>query len=191
MVFLPVGDFIVNFLSTISIFAAEEGGSAIEKLGLSWEEVLFHAISLVVLVAFMWWLLYKPVKKIIKERQDKIKEVFENNQKLQQEASDAKVLYETMLAKAKEEAAAVAQEAIASANDKSKQVLVKAEMDAQSIVSVAHKETEIERTQMQNEFKEQSTDIIVTLASKIIEREINAQDHKKFVEEALKEWEGA
>jgi F-type H+-transporting ATPase subunit b len=177
----------VNFLTYIQFIAAD---SILERLGLSWEELLFHAIALIVLVAFLWLLMYRPVKRMVKQRRETIQEVFEKNQKLQQEAADTKKEYDKLLAKAKEEVALVASEATAKAHEKAKSIISEAEKQSLAIVSVAHKETQIERTQMQNEFKDQVADIVIDLAGKVIEREVASKDHAKFIKEALDQWEG-
>ncbi|MDR3021289.1 MAG: ATP synthase F0 subunit B [Clostridiales bacterium] len=166
-----------------------EKSNVFEQLGLTWQEVIFHAISLCLLAVVLWYLLYKPVKKMIQERKTKIQEVFEKNQKLQQEANSSKREYEQLLMQAREEATIVAQEATAKAQESVKSILEEAEKKAEAIVGVAHKETVVEFTRMQNEFKEKAADIIIDIASKIVEREVNEKDNKKFIEECLKEWD--
>lgn len=37
----------------------------LEKLGLSWMSVLFHVLNLLILIAALYYLLYKPVRKMI------------------------------------------------------------------------------------------------------------------------------
>ncbi|MCL1945037.1 MAG: ATP synthase F0 subunit B [Firmicutes bacterium] len=159
------------------------------KLGISWQEILFHAISLVVLVAVLWFLLYKPVKKIIAERRAKLDEVFLTNQKLKAESEKLKVETEELLIKAKQDALSVATQATVNAEEKAKLILQQAEQKAAAIVSIAHKESMVEVTRMQNELKENAADMIINLAGKLIGKEITSTDNEKFIEECLSSWE--
>ena len=40
-----------------------------EALGLTWQSMVFHAVTLVILIVVLWWALYKPIKKIMEDRQ--------------------------------------------------------------------------------------------------------------------------
>lgn len=167
-------------------FAASD---ATDKLGITWQEILFHAVALLALVIFLWIILFKPVKKMIHERREKTDEVFKANQQLKADSDRLKIETDELLAKAKQDAIVLATQASASAEEKARQIVEKAEQQATAILSIAHKESLVEQTRMKNQFEEKVADIVIELVSKVIGRELVEKDNDKFIAECLKEWE--
>jgi F-type H+-transporting ATPase subunit b len=160
-----------------------------DQLGLTVQEVLFHAISLIVLVLALWVLLYRPIRKIIAERRQKIAEVFETNENLLKQAENTNLHYQQLLSDAKLEAAKVAAEASQKATEKARTIIEEAEKKSAAIISVAHKETVVEMTRMHNDFKERAADMVIEVASRVIEREVTVKDNKQFIQDCLDAWE--
>ncbi|MDR1138546.1 MAG: hypothetical protein LBK70_01575 [Clostridiales bacterium] len=160
-----------------------------DNLGLTWQELIFHAITLLVLVLFLWLLLYKPTKKMIGEKRAKAEEVFKINQKLKSEAEQTKAETENLLFKAKQDAMTIATMATANAEEKAKQIIQDAEQQATAIINIAHKESMVEITRMENEFRDNAADIVIDLVGKIISRELKTEDNEKFIADCLDEWE--
>ena len=46
---------------------------------IEWESVVSHLIALVILTVGLYFLLFKPVKRMVRERQEKIKKIEEEN----------------------------------------------------------------------------------------------------------------
>ena len=44
-----------------------------------WESVVMHLIALIILTVGLYFLLFKPVKRMVKERQDKIRKIEKEN----------------------------------------------------------------------------------------------------------------
>lgn len=175
--------------SYLKFFVAASEGGVWGTLGVTWQELVFHAISLVVLVVVLRILFYKPVMKIISDRREKTDNVFKANQELQDESTRLKTETEEMLAKSKQDALMLVAQANATAEEKGRAIVEKAEQQAAAILKIAHQESMVEQTRMKNEFEEKVADIVIELVSKVIGRELVEKDNDKFIKECLKEWE--
>ena len=106
-------------------------------LNIDWQQILLHALNLVILVGGLYALLFKPVKKFMDQRT-------ENYQKMKADAEDAKTQAEAFKAElnermehADEETQADRQEAMAKVEKEAGAVLDSARNRAQKIVNDA------------------------------------------------------
>ena len=148
----------------------------LEKLGLSWMSVLFHVLNLLILIAALYYLLYKPVRKMIADHRQKLDSVFEENRRLNAEAAEMKHEYEAKTAAMRDELGKVAEEAAKSAQ-------------ARTIVENARKEAVAENQRMKNEYQEKVSALAIAMAERVLEREVSEDDNRKIIDECLKEWE--
>jgi len=159
------------------------------ELGLNGTSMLFYAITLLILIAVLWVMLYKPVKKIMADRRAKLKEVSDLIPKLKEEAEQTKIEYEKLLDDTRAEAARVAQESELTAKTKAASIIEDARLKSEVLLANAHKECMVERTRVLNDFKDKAVDLVIDISSKVIEREVNEKDNKKYIDECLNKWE--
>ena len=156
-------------------------------LGLSWTKLLLHLLNFTILFVGLWFILYKPVRKAIQDRQERIareqREAEENMQAAQaaREESEKRLaeLDDELDAKrkaAKERADAAYESTIAEANERAAAIIKQAETDAR---------LQAERTV--EEAKDDIRDMAVSLAENIIASKIDDVDDK-MIDEAIKDW---
>ena len=75
----------MNFGFAVSRLLAESGGSVFDSLGITWESIVLHLFNLIVLTVGLYFLLFRPVKKMIKQRQEKVKKIEQENADLNEE----------------------------------------------------------------------------------------------------------
>ena len=161
----------------------------LEKLGLSWMSVLFHVLNLLILIAALYYLLYKPVRKMIADHRQKLDSVYEGNRRLNAEAADMKHECEAETAAMRDELGKVAEEAAKSAQAKADETLSAARAQAKTIVENARKEAVAENQRMKNEYQEKVSALAIAMAERVLEREVSEDDNRKIIDECLKEWE--
>jgi F-type H+-transporting ATPase subunit b len=160
----------------------------LEKFGIEWPSILLTLAASVMLVSGMYFLLVKPVKKIMAERRAKAEEVFEENTRLKNEAQQTAAELERRIADADKKAADILSGAEKSAEDKAAQIVAEAAGKAQEVMLNAKLEAEAERARMERQFKTEITSLAVDIAGKMLEREVKIQDNAKIVDEALSAW---
>lgn len=160
-------------------------GKILEKLGLGGWEILFHAVNLILLVVALYFLLYKPVKKIIAGHRKKLNDLYEENRRMQEEKEALEDEFEEMKQRAVEESAQIGERAL----KRSQEIVEDAQKKADSIIESAQKEAIAERQRMQYELHDTVGHIAVEIAEKILAREVKEEDNRRIIDESLAEWE--
>lgn len=159
-----------------------------EALGLEWQSVVLHLFNLVVLTVGLYFLLFKPVKRMVKERQAKVKKIEKENAELNEEVKKMKESTEAVLSDAKKEAATIHENAVKVANQKADDIVSSARREAKSLIERTEQEMEEEHRKLQSDIERQITDVSLAVAEKMLSRQITPEDDKKLIEDSLAQW---
>ena len=159
-----------------------------EKLGFDWQSVVAHLIALIILTVGLYLLLFKPVKKMIKERQEKIRKIEQENNDLNEEVKSMKSSTEAVLSEAKKQAAVIHENAVKVANQKADEIVSGARSEAKNLMERTEREMEEERNKLRSEIEKQISDVSVAVAEKVLARKVTPEDNKKLIEESLEQW---
>jgi len=126
--------------------------------------------------------LFKPVCAIIEKRRALADSQIQDAKKAKEEADAMKADYEAEMAKAKETANSILQNAQKDAAARSEAMIQEAQTQAAGI-----KEADIaqEKKKAVNDIKNEIGGIAMDIAGKVIEREISEEDHKKLIDEFI------
>lgn len=166
-----------------------EASDMMSKLGLDWKSILFYVGNFVILFAVLIAVLYKPVKKMLKEKQKNLDDVYGENEKLKAESEERAAEYEKMIAEMKLENARVAAKVAAAAQERADEVLKAAKEQADSIIAVAKREAATQSEQLKSEYRDSVNSLAVQIAQKLLEREISDKDNAVLIEQVLSDWE--
>jgi len=156
-------------------------------LGLSLTKFLLHLLNFAILFTCLWLILYKPVMKFIRARQERI-----DNQKKEAEenlkaSEEARLASEERLRTIDEEIAEKKAMANRTLEEECDRKVKAAEERAEEILRHAEAEAASEREKAVAGAKKEIKDIAVTLAERVIEREIDDVDDR-LIDDALEEW---
>ena len=129
--------------------------------------------------------LLKPVQKILAERQALANADLDAAAAAREEAENAKVEYQQSLAGAKEEAAALVRTATQTAQNRSEQIILEAKEEASAIRAKASSDIAQERKNAVNAIKNDISGIAVSIASKVVEKEIDEKDHEALIQDFI------
>lgn len=146
-----------------------------------WTIILQICNLLVQMLLFKRFLL-KPVQKVLAERQAMAEADLNAATAARQEAETAKVEYEQSLASAKEEAASLVRSATQTAQSRSEQIILEAKEEAAAIRAKASSEIAQERKNAVNAMKNEISGIAVSIAGKVVEKEIKEEDHEALIQ---------
>ncbi len=147
--------------------------------------ILISLCNLLILFLILKKFLFKPVTKVMNERQAQVDSIYENAQNDRQAAAEMKQEYETRMALAREEADGLVRNAVQTAQRKSDAIVAEANQQAAHLKQKAENEIQLEKKQMLADVKTEISDLAVSIASKIMEREVNPQDHAEFVDQFI------
>lgn len=149
-------------------------------------EILISLANLLILFVLFKKFLFKPVQNVMKQRQAQVDKIYDDAEQNRAAAVDMKQEYEARLDTAREEADTLVRNAVQTAQRKSDQIVSEASSQASHIKQKAEEEIALEKKQMLEDVKGEIAEMAVSIASKVVEREIQKADHENFVDEFIK-----
>ena len=134
-------------------------------------------------------LLYKPVLKILSDRQERILDEIRSAENSKSEALKLKAEYENILKNVEQEKNNILESARKLAEDKSKERLAEARNEAETVRVRAQKEIELEQERAKGEMKQAVIDISSLMVTKFLTRTIDAEAHEQLFNETMAELE--
>ncbi len=150
-------------------------------------EMLFALLNLLILYLLVKKFLYKPVKKMLAQRQETIDNEYKDAEEAKKKALSDQKTYEEKLSVAKSEADSLIQSAVQTAQAREQQILAEAKEKADSMIRQAEADTNLELKKAEQTIKEEIISVGTALAGKVLERELNPDDHKKLIDSLIDE----
>lgn len=147
---------------------------------------LFTLLNLVLTFLILKKFLFKPVNKMIDERQKEIDDSFAEAETARANAENLKADYDRKLAEAKNTSAQIIQEARQEAYRRSDEIILQAKQDADALRAKAEAEVEMERKKAFNEAKDDISRIALEIAEKVVERKLDGADQDRLFEDFLR-----
>lgn len=145
-------------------------------------DIAIHLINIVVLYALLRLLLYKPVSKFMAGRTARIEKQLADAAQAQADAAQKKDSYDALLHNADSEAQKKLLESNRQANEQAAGILATAKDHAEELMQEARSKAAEERHASIRALEGQITDMAITLAGQILQREVNEEDNHKVIE---------
>lgn len=145
-------------------------------------QIVVSLINLVLLFLIVKRFLYKPVKKMLENRQNEVDKRYSDAEKANNEALENKKNYEEKLSAASVEADGIIQSAVDTAKAREKEIVSDAKLKAEGIILKAENDAKLAMLKAEDSIKQEIIDVSTVLAEKMLEREISEQDHKDLID---------
>ena len=164
---------------------SDEITKTFDNLTFNWPYFVFSLLTLTLVVLFVTFLVYKPLKKLLKSRQEfiqnninesiKAKEkALEAQENIDKKINDANLKVSDLISEAKSESEKIINEGMKKAQKQSELLLQQANI----LVEKKYKDFELEQ-------KKIIVENAVELAKKILKRELKDKDNKKLIQELM------
>ena len=150
-------------------------------------QILISLANLLLIYIILKKLLWKPVKNVMKQRQEMVDKQFADAAEAEAKANEDKAAWAEKLSAADEEAAARIAAADETARHHGERVVAEAKEKAQGIIRQAEAEAELERQKATASIRDEIADVSAELAQKMLEREISVDDHRAMIASFLDE----
>ncbi len=157
-----------------------------ELVGIAPWTVIFTLCNLALTMFIFKRFLWKPVQEIVAKRKALAEAQLTEAAQAKEEALAIKSEYEENMAKAREEADQIVAKAQKTATSRSEEMLHEAQEQVAEMKQKAEQDIALERKKAVNEVKDEIGSIAMEIASKVVEREIDAQDHEALINEFIK-----
>jgi F-type H+-transporting ATPase subunit b len=141
--------------------------------------LIWTLITFTILVLILWKTAWKPIIGALDSRAEKIRTDIENAEKSRQEAE------KEMMANAKDESAKIISLSRIEAEKVKNEIIDKASIESKAIADRAKNEINVAKENALADIKSEVVLLSTEIASKILKKNINADDQKTIVKETL------
>lgn len=156
-------------------------------LNINFFTALFTLLNFLAVFFVLKHFLFKPVMKLIKDRQDEIDGMYADADKAKETAENLQAEYEQKLSVAAETSERIVKEAMARGQSKEEEIIRQANAEASAIMDKAAADIAQEKKKAINDAKDEISGMAMAIAEKVVGRELNTQDQDKLFDEFLKE----
>ena len=142
---------------------------------------LFTFCNMLITFAILKKFLFKPVKKMIDDRQNEIDSLYADADNAKKEALALEEQYKLHLAEAHQEREEILREATRRAQLREKEIVETARADADAMRDKARADIAQERKKALNEIKDSISGIAIDIAEKETEKEIDEKKHTALI----------
>lgn len=162
-----------------------EVGNTLSFVTIDFWTMIFTWCNLLIMFLFLRKLLFHPVKNMIDKREQEIADIYKSAHDAKQQAEAMRADYEKRMSDTKEEANEILKLATLKAQTRATEIVEEAQAKATSVLQKADAEIEREKKNAINSLKNEVSGIAVSIASKVIEKDINEKDHEALIEKFI------
>lgn len=175
-----------NLITVTAFFEPLEKGTMMGLVNLD-ATLIFQIINTLILFGGLRYLLFKPVKKMIEDRKNLIEDQLADAKDKNVHAETLIAEYDGKIANIEEQGRTMIHEASMKAEHRANEIVKAAEKEAELIKKRAEKEIEREKLKAVNELKEDIVSLSLLAASRVLEKDIDQDQHKTLINQFLEE----
>ncbi len=147
--------------------------------------IIFNLANTLILFLVIKHFLFKPVNDILEQRKHDVEDTYSRADEALENARESERKYNDLIGNAKEESARIIKNASDTANRRSEEIISEAKTNAEMIIKKANSEIEREKINARSAVRNEVSDLAVLVAEKVIDKEINDDDHRRFIDEFI------
>lgn len=161
--------------------------SLIETFHIDIKLIIAQIINFGIVFLVLYYLILKPLLKIMKEREGKIQDGLKFSEQVERDVKEIQEKRAGILAEAKVKADMEIAEAKKIAEVKGAEILDKAQKQAQEIVMIARVRGDDERQKIVDKSKQEVLDLALAVATRVLGKKIGEKEDKELTQKFIKE----
>ena len=153
-----------------------------EFLNINFFTALFTLCNFIALFLVLKKFLFKPVMKLIADRQQEIDDMYAEADKAQKSAEALEAEYAQKLSVAAETSQRMVKEAVQRGQEREAEIVSQANAQADAIRQKAAADIAQEKKKALNDAKDEISGMALAIAEKVVGRELNVQDQERLVD---------
>lgn len=158
-----------------------------EGIGINLPLLIAFIVAFIILFVFLRAFAYKPILKMLEERQAKIKESMDQAEQIRQDTARSEEEIKAHLEKARKEGQNVIAQATQIRERLKEEAKQSARQEAEALIDKARSEIQHEREKSIEELRAEFADIAILAAEKVINETLDKKKHRKIIDDVLKE----
>ena len=163
----------------------------ISKLGIDWKLLIAQIINFFILLAILYYYVYKPVLAALEKRSKCIEESLKHAEQTEKKMKEMEQLREEKIRAAEKEVGRLIEDARSDAERIKKEITDSAHVQSEGLMRQARAQIAEEKEKLVADLKQEITEIIVQATGKILQREFSKDDQKRLLEALSKEMKTA
>lgn len=158
-----------------------------EFIGVNLWTALFTLLNTLTVIFVGTKFLFKPVMKMIQDRQAEIDNIYQDADTAKKEAAALETEYKQKLSTAQATSDRMVKDAVARAQSREEEIIRQANADASAILDKAAADIALEKKKAINDAKNEISGLAVAIAGKVVERELNEADQTDLIDRFISE----
>lgn len=154
-------------------------------MGINLPGLIAQIINFSLLITALYFVLYKPVLKMLDQRSLKIKESLEQADRLKADTAKAEEGIKAQIEQARQEGRNIVAQATQVADRMREEARGQAKAEADAILVRARAEIAAEREAALEELRRQFADLTIAAAGKVVNASLDKNQHKRLIDEVL------
>lgn len=146
---------------------------------------LFILLNTITMFLVLKHFLFKPVMKMIKDRQEEIDTMYADADKAKASANALEAEYQEKLSAAAQTSERIVKEAVVRGQNREEEIIRHANEEASAILSKAAADIAQEKKKALNDAKDEISDMAMAIAEKVVGRELKNADQQQLVDEFI------
>lgn len=147
--------------------------------------IVTFLVLLTLLAKFAW----RPLLAALEARQNAIRKSLDDAQRATQELERLNLESAQIIGRARVDAEAIVSQSRSDGDRLREEIKLKARAEADHIVKNAERQIQLETSRALEQIRREAVDLSVMIASKIIQRNLSKEDNERLIDEALKQVE--
>lgn len=171
----------------LTLLAVAEEASGADLLVPAEPELIWGLVAFLLLMGLMFKFVFPKANQVLEDRSAAIVGKMEEADRKLQDAQASKAEFDAQIADARGEANRIIEDAKQTAESLRRDIVAKAEDEAAAVLSKARADVAAERERLLQDLRAQVGVLSVELASRIVERELDATTHQSLVDEYIQD----
>ena len=133
--------------------------------------------------------LFEPVKKVMAKRQEEVGRMYDDAETAKADAEASRKYYNETIKTVRLEAEQITERAVSNARFKEQEIVRNAQAQAVKIKEKAEEDIALERKKVMDQARGEISDMAIEIASKLVERNISADDQQALIEQFMTDYE--
>jgi len=161
--------------------------SKVGDLGINWHGLLGQFINVALLLVILYVIGYRPIRRMLDERSQRIKESMDQAEFIKQETARTEQMVQEQLAEARKQGQDVVAQAEQIGERLKEDARQQARQDAEAIVAKSRSEIQAENEEAIAQLRKEFVDVAIQAAERVINKALDKEAHRQIIEKTLEE----
>ena len=154
------------------------------------KDLIINIINIIILFVIVRGLAYKPVKKFLDARKERVAKELSDAAAAKQTAEEEALKYKELTEKSKEEGTEIINEAERTAKQSAAEIIASAKQSAAEITEKARENAKREREAQVASMKDEIAELAFDISRQVLSREVTDEDNMRIADSFFEKYQG-